>query len=65
MTTNIVAATNPMYAEPHHHGWEASACTGLAAVAIFVVIINLILMMTTTSQTRNNKFRHIAATSQL
>ena len=59
---NIATATNPVYATPHHHGWEASAYTGLAAVDIFVVIINLILIMTTTSRTRNNKVRHIAAT---
>ena len=36
MTTKILTATNPMYVVPHHHGWEASAHIGLAAVAIFV-----------------------------
>ena len=36
MTTNILTATNPMYAVPHHHGREASAYIGLAAVTIFV-----------------------------
>ena len=36
MTTNILAATNPMYAVPCHHGREASAYIGLAAVTIFV-----------------------------
>ena len=35
-TTNIAAATNPLHAVPHHHGWEVSACIGLVAVAIFV-----------------------------
>ena len=62
MTTDIATATNPVYAAPHHHGQEASAYTGLAAVNIFVVIINLILVRTTTSRTRNNKIRHIVAT---
>ena len=36
MTTNIVTATNPLHAVPHHHGWEVSACIGSVAVAIFV-----------------------------
>ena len=35
-TTNIVTATNPMHAVPHHHGREVSACIGSVAVAIFV-----------------------------
>ena len=32
----MLTATNPMYAVPHHHGWEASAYIHLAAVTIFV-----------------------------
>ena len=36
MATNISTTTNPMYTVPHHHGKEASAYIGLAAVAIFV-----------------------------
>ena len=34
--TNIVTATNPLHAVPHHHGWEVSACIGSVAVIIFV-----------------------------
>ena len=34
MTTNIVTATNPLHAVPHHHGREVSACIGSVAVAI-------------------------------
>ena len=36
MTTNIVTATNPLHAVPHHHGWEVSAYIGSVAVVIFV-----------------------------
>ena len=36
MTTNIVTATNPLHAVPHHHGWEVSACIGSVAVTIFL-----------------------------
>ena len=32
-----MTTTNLAYAAPHHHGWEASAYSGLAAVNIFVV----------------------------
>ena len=35
LTMNIVTATKPMYAVPHHHGWEVSAYIDLIAVTIF------------------------------
>ena len=57
MTTNILTATNPMYAVPHHHGWEASAYIGLAAVTIFVDAIILLreqTIITTTNTFTNN-----------
>ena len=36
LTTNMATATKPMYAVPHHHGWEVSAYISLIAVTIFV-----------------------------
>ena len=43
-----------MYAEPHHHGWEASAYIGLAAVTIFVD--DIILFREQTIITTTNTF---------
>ena len=54
MTTNLSTATNPMYAVPHHHGWEASAYIGLVAVTIFVD--NIILLREQTIITTTNTF---------
>ena len=54
MTTNILTATNPMYAVPHHHGWETSAYIGLAEVTIFVDAI--ILLREQTIITTTNTF---------
>ena len=57
MTTNILTTTNPMYTVPYHHGWEASAYIGLAAVTIFVDDIILLreqTIITTTNTFTNN-----------
>ena len=52
MTTNILTATNPMYAVPHHHGQEASAYISLAAVTLFVDAIILLREQTIITTTK-------------
>ena len=60
MTTNIATATNLVYAAPRHHGWEASAYSGLAAVDIFVVdTIVLCLHHKLKSEVVQNSIHHL------